>query len=191
MRDLDQILDKIKDISTLPHVLQKIFDVTADENAAAYDLQQLLKTDTALTAKILKVANSAYYGLSQKVVNVKNAIVFLGFKTVKNLAVAASVCDLFKSEDSCNDFSLIDLWRHSVCVAVCAKTIAQRAGLQSGEEIFTAGIMHDIGIILENQYFPDEFAAVLTDERLDETGMCACEQDILGFDHAHLGLAKK
>ena len=185
--NLEKLLAKIDEVSTLPQVLKKILDVTADENAGASDLQDILKADPAITSKLLKVANSAYYGLQQNVVNIKNAIIFLGFKTVKNLAVAASVCDMFKSQDTVGGYSREDLWKHSVVVAICAKTIAQRAGLKSGEDVFTAGIMHDIGIIMEDQYLHDRFLTLLERTDLNEVGFTKAEMEAFGFDHALFG----
>ncbi len=184
---LSQVIEKLGEVSTLPQVLQRILQVTSDPNAGASDLQDILRVDPALTAKILKVANSAYYGLSQKVVDMKKAVVFLGFKTVKNLAVAASVCDLFKSEENINDYSRKELWKHSVVVAICAKSIALRAGLKISEEVFTAAIMHDIGIVMEDQFFNKDFARVLQDPRLETEGMPFVEKEVFGFDHAQLG----
>ncbi|MFC1592197.1 HDOD domain-containing protein [Thermodesulfobacteriota bacterium] len=185
--NLTRVVDKIDDLSTLPQVLRKILDITADPNAGAADLQDILKSDPALTGKLLKVANSSYYGLREKVTNVKNAVVFLGFKTVKNMAVAASVCDMFKSDEKISGYSRVELWKHSVAVAVCAKSIAQRAGLKIGEELFTAGIMHDIGIIIADQYLHEHLCAVLESPERQETPFCELEKKLLGFDHAALG----
>ena len=185
--DLNKIVAKIHEISTLPQVLKKILDVTADPTSGASDLQDILKSDPAVTAKILKVANSAYYGLVQKVTNVKRAIIFLGFKTVKNLSVAVSVSDMFKSEETIMGYSRGELWKHSVSVALCAKSITRRIGLMEAEDIFTAGIMHDVGIIIEDQYLNEYFKKVLMDTDLAQNGIIETERKILGFDHATLG----
>lgn len=185
--DLEYTIKKIGDISTLPAILNKILHATADPATGAEYLQHILKSDPALTAKTLKVANSAYYGASQKVITMKHAIVFLGFKTVKNLAIAASVCDMFKSHERINEYSREALWKHSVAVAICAKSIAQRSGLRSGEDIFTAGIMHDLGIIMEDQYLHQHFVRLLQEPQLAERNICAAEQSVFGFDHAKLG----
>jgi len=185
--DLNKTAAKIEEISTLPQVLKEILDVTADPTSGAFDLQDILKSDPALTAKILKIANSAYYGLVQKVTNVKRAIIFLGFKTVKNLSVAVSVSDMFKSEETIMGYSRGELWKHSVSVALCAKSITQRIGLMEAEDIFTVGIMHDVGIIIEDQYLNEYFKKVLMDTDLAQNGIIETERKILGFDHATLG----
>jgi putative nucleotidyltransferase with HDIG domain len=185
--DINEIISKIKEVSTLPQVLKKILDVTADPSSGASDLQDILKSDPALTIKILKVANSAYYGLSQKVTNVKKAIIFLGFKTVKNLSVAVSVSDMFSSDEIILGYSRSELWKHSVSVAICAKSITQRMGLVEMEDIFTAGIMHDVGIIIEDQYINEYFKMVLTDKDLASNGIIETERKIFGFDHSALG----
>ena len=185
--DINKIVSKIQEISTLPQVLKKILDVTSDPTSGASDLQDILKSDPALTAKILQVANSAYYGLTQTVTNVKRAIIFLGFKTVKNLSLAVSVSDMFKSEQTIMGYSREELWKHSVSVAICAKSITQRIGLMEMEDIFTIGIMHDVGIIMEDQYINNLFKKVLTDKTLQEAGIIETERKIFGFDHAALG----
>ncbi len=185
--DVNKIILKIQEISTLPQVLKQMLDVTADPTSGASDLQDILKSDPALTTKILKVANSAYYGLSQKVTNVKRAIIFLGFKTIKNLSVAVSVSDMFKSDEIIMGYSRGELWKHSVSVALCAKSISQRIGLMEAEDIFTAGIMHDVGIIMEDQYINEFFKMVLMDDDLAQNGIIETERKIFGFDHATLG----
>lgn len=182
-----KIIEKISEVSTLPRILQLIIAATADPNAGALHLQNILKADPALTAKILKAANSAYYGVSQKILNVKLAVMFLGFKAVKNLAIAASVCDMFRSGRQINNYSREALWQHSMAVAICAKSIAQRSGLQTGEDIFTVGIMHDIGIIMEDQYLHEDFTGMLNDPRCAECGITEVEHAVFGFDHAQLG----
>ena len=184
---LSDVVTKVGDISTLPQILRKILDVTSDPTAGAAELQDILKADPAITSKMLKLANSAYYSLPQKVLNIKRAVVLLGFKTVKNLAIATSVCDLFKSKGKINNYSREDLWKHSVVVAVCAKSIAQSTGLKIGEDIFTAGIMHDIGIIMEDQYFNADFIRVLENPSLEEVGLIEAERTVFGFDHSSFG----
>ncbi len=185
--DLASVVSKIDNISTLPQILKKILNVTANPKSAAADLEEILKSDSAMTGKIIRVANSSYYGLSQKILTVKRAVVFLGFKTVKNLAIAASVCDLFKSYEQINDFTREELWKHSVVVALCSRSICLRAGLDIGDDVFTSGIMHDIGIVIEDQYMNNDFARVLQSPELDASGMIEIERSVFGFDHAALG----
>jgi HD-like signal output (HDOD) protein len=182
-----EVVKGIDEVSTLPRVMQRILDIVSDPNSGAGDLQDILQTDPALTAKLLRVVNSTYYGLREKVGNVKRAVVFLGFKTVKNIAVAASVCDLFQSDESIKSYSRNQLWRHCVAVAVCSRSIALRAGLNITEEVFTMGIMHDIGIIIEDQYVHDAFVQCVESPAFDESGLVEAEQRHLGFHHGRLG----
>jgi len=185
--DVMKVVEKIGEVSTLPQVLRRVLNVTSDPNAGAAQLQDILQADPALTGKILKVANSAYYGATQKILNVKHAVVFLGFKTVKNLCIAASVCDMFTSDYQIGSYSREELWKHSLMVAICSKAISQRSGINLGEDIFTAGIIHDIGIIMEDQYFHKDFVRVLEAPHLSDLGLTAVEQEVFGFDHAGLG----
>ena len=185
--NIDRIVEKIDEISTLPPVLHRVLSLTADPNARADQLQNILQTDPALTAKILKVANSAYYGATQQVTSIRHAIIFLGFSTVRNLAMATSICDMFKSAEVINAYSREELWKHSIIVALFAQSISQRSGAGIGADIFTAGILHDIGIIMEDQYFHDDFTVIIQDELLAAGGLTSAEKSCFGFDHAELG----
>ena len=185
--DLKKIVGRLDDISTLPQIFNKIIAVTSDPLSGATDLHNILQFDPAITMKILKLANSAFYGLQEKVHNTKRAIVVLGFQTVKNIAVTASVCEIFKSKNKGSLFSREELWKHSVAVAVCAKSIAQRVNLDREEDIFTAGILHDIGIIMEDQYLNTDFIKILSNPSSEGPGFIEREKAVFGFDHAEIG----
>jgi putative nucleotidyltransferase with HDIG domain len=184
---LSRVVQEITEISTLPQILSSIQEIASDSESSATELDEALETDPALTSRILQMANSTYYGSSQKVGSVKRAIVILGFDEVKKIAIAASVCDRFQSSEIVNGFTREGLWQHSVAVSLCAKIIAQRLGVANEEHVFTAGIMHDIGIIIEDQHLHNEFLRVLRDPSLDEMGLVEAENTVFGFDHAELG----
>ncbi|MCP4715149.1 MAG: HDOD domain-containing protein, partial [Deltaproteobacteria bacterium] len=184
---LSRVVNKIGEISTLPQVMTDIMQVTAKSESGAAELDNILQADPAMTSKILQIANSSYYGTSQKIFSVKRAIVLLGFDEVKNIATAASVASIFKSNTKIFDFSLEKLWTHSLGVAICSKIIAEKLDMENPEELFTAGIMHDIGIIMEDQYLHDYFFRIIEDLQLTEKGLVEAEQTVLGFDHGMLG----
>ncbi|HUU85208.1 MAG TPA: HDOD domain-containing protein [Phycisphaerae bacterium] len=178
----------ISDIATLPEVTVKIIGIVEDPNSTARDLHQVIKTDPALSAKVLKVVNSAFYGLPGQVASVDRAIVLLGMSAVKNIAVAASIARLFKSGKMSEQFSARDLWRHSVAVGVAARLIAKASGQPAGlDEVFLAGLIHDIGILVQRQAFADQLSDVIARCSAGEGDFGNLEVAIIGADHQAFG----
>ncbi|MCP4247821.1 MAG: HDOD domain-containing protein [bacterium] len=181
-------LSAIGDISTLPEVTVKIIEIVEDPNSTARDLHQVIKTDPALSAKVLKVVNSAFYGLPGQIGSVDRSIVLLGMSAVKNIAVAASIARMFKTGQMSEQFSARDLWRHSVAVAVAARMIAKASGQPAGhDEVFLAGLIHDIGILVERQAFPDQLSEVIARCARGEGSFNQLEEQIIGADHQAFG----
>lgn len=185
---VERALNALGDIATLPQVTVKIINIVENPKSTARDLHEVIKTDPALSAKLLKVVNSAFYGLPGQVANIDRAIVLLGLAAVKNIAVAASISRFFKGKTVSPNFSPTDLWRHSVAVGVAARNIA-RVSKKHGipDELFVAGLIHDLGILVERQAFPDQFNDVV--ERAAATGdnFLTCEREIIGADHQAFG----
>ena len=186
---VDQALASMGDVATLPEVTIKIIEIVEDRTSTARDLHEVIKNDPALSVKVLKVVNSAFYGLPGQVASVDRAIILLGLSAVKNIAIAASIARLFKGKKISEKFSAADLWKHSVSVAVAAHTIAKLSPHPvMPDEIFVAGMIHDIGMMVERQTFPDEFAEVI--RRCSETGIdfLECERQVIGADHQAFGV---
>lgn len=186
---VDKAVATIGDIATLPEVTIRIIEVVEDHKSTARDLHEIIKNDPALSVKILKVVNSAFYGLPGQVASVDRAIILLGLSAVKNIAIAASIARLFKGRRISRHFSAADLWRHSVAVAVAAHSIVKVSPHPvMANEVFVAGMIHDIGTLVERQAFPDRFAEVV--DRSMETGrdLLECEREIIGADHQAFGV---
>jgi len=183
---LEDIVQRIQGISTLPHIALKIIEITSDNNSSASDLEDVIKSDPGLTAKLLKMVNSAHFGLSEKVMEIRKAIVFMGFKSVRDVALSASVCELFKEDIPIGHYTRSGLWRHSVGVAVTANVIAQRTEFDVGDFVFSTAIMHDIGIVMLDQYMHDHFAACMHNPNCLTKGLHNVEADIMGFTHQDL-----
>ena len=181
-------LTSIGDIATLPEVTVKIIEIVEDPDSTARDLHVVIKNDPALSAKVLKVVNSAFYGLPGQIASVDRAIVLLGMSAVKNIAVAASIARLFKSGKMSEQFSAKDLWRHSVAVGAAARMIAKTSGQPAGlDEVFLAGLIHDIGILVERQAFGEELSEVITRCSAGEGTFSDMEVAIIGADHQAFG----
>ena len=122
---VDKALSSLGGIATLPQVTIKIIEIVEDPKSTARDLHEVIKADPALSVKVLKVVNSAFYGLPGQIANVDRAIVLLGLAAVKNIAIAASIARLFRGKRISEHFSATDLWRHGVGVAVACRMLAK------------------------------------------------------------------
>jgi HD-like signal output (HDOD) protein len=184
-RSLDAVAKEIGEISTLPQIALSVMEVAADQDAGADDLRQVLEGDAALAARVLRSVNSASYGLQNEVTNLLQAISHLGFNQIRNLAMTAAVSELFKVDEVIGSYRRSELWRHLVSVGVCARLLAMRRKMPNFEDAFLAGLLHDFGIILEDQWIHEPFRTVVT--RLPEfETLVDCERECLGFDHTQL-----
>lgn len=183
---LESVERQIFEISTLPHIAMRVIEVAQDPDTGAGDLKRVVEGDPALSARVLRVVNSSVFGLRQRITSLHQAISYLGFSQVRNLALTASVAEIFRRESSIGTYSRAGLWRHLVAVAVCARLVAVRCGMRCFEDAFVAGLLHDIGIILEDQHAHRHFERVI--HSLDSAeSLCAAERTHIGFDHTMLG----
>jgi len=184
-------LARIGDIATLPEVTTKIISVVDDPKSTARDLHHIIKTDPALATKILKVVNSAFYGLPGQVSDLDRAIVLLGLSAVKNIAISASISRLFTSAKLSDKFTARDLWKHSVGVGVVTRQLCSLIGKKAfAEEAFLAGLIHDLGMLVERQAFPDPLSEVIRmASKNGDRPFCDIEKEIVGADHQALGIA--
>lgn len=183
---LSTVLGKIEDISTLPHTLLRIFSVTNDPLSNAEDLRRVIESDPPLCARVLQCANSTLHGLRHRIDTPTHAICYLGFTRVRNLAVTATVCELFRNDATIGRYNRRSLWNHMVAVAITAREIAETLHISGPDEVFLAGLLHDIGIILEDQYLHEPFSDLMRHYPTGRT-LCQAEQAQFGFDHTLLG----
>jgi len=187
---ISRALAKIGDIATLPEITTKIIEIVENPKSTARDLHDIIKNDPALSTKVLKVVNSAFYGLPGQIASIDRAIVLLGLSAVKNIAIAASIRQFFKGGQITERFSAKDLWRHSVGVAVASKMIAVAQGRNVGsDEVFLAGLIHDLGILVERQAFPEQLAEVVNRCAGGEGTFNELETQVIGADHQTFGAA--
>jgi HD-like signal output (HDOD) protein len=183
---LEKLARRIEDISTLPQVALRVMKIANDPNAGAAQMKAAMEGDAALSARMLRCVNSSAFALRIKVTNLQQAITYLGVKQIRNLAMAASVSDLFRGNETVGPYRRIDLWRHFVTVGLCARLVAMRRKIGAFEDAFLAGLLHDIGIVLQDQYAHAPFTQVI--ERLDGTRtLPEVERSLTGFDHTLLG----
>ena len=183
---LDAVARQVTEISTLPQIALRVIEVARNPHSGAADLKAAVEGDPALSARVLRMVNSAACGLRSTVTNLHQAISYLGFSQVRNLAMTASVSEIFKKEEGRGVYRRRELWRHLVSVGICARLVASRCRMANFEDAFLAGLLHDIGIILEDQGTHARFREMLG--ALQEgTPLCASERTWLGFDHCALG----
>jgi HD-like signal output (HDOD) protein len=185
--NIQKIVNRLKDIPTLPQVVEKIIDIVDNPTTSASDLNKAISMDQALSAKILKLVNSAFYGFPKKIETLTQAIVILGFNTVRSLALSISMVDFFSGKGSKHRLNYPEFWRHSIGVSILARELAKKSFPAITEEAFVAGLLHDIGIIILDQFLPVEYARTFQMMRSDKILLYEAEQKTLGLTHADVG----
>ncbi len=183
---LDQAAHRIDEISTLPQVALRVMEVANDPDSGAADLKDVMEGDAALSARVLRCVNSSAYATRTKITNLQQAIAYLGLKQIRNMAMTASVSELFKKDEQIGPYRRSDLWRHLVSVGICARLIAMRRKLRDFEDAFLAGLLHDVGIVLEDQHVHTAFRRMIGALDEEQT-LTAVERREIGFDHTQLG----
>ena len=159
MPELEKVIGRIDSLPTLPTVVARINQLIDDPTASAGDINEVISHDLALSAKILKLVNSAFYGFPRRISSMTHAVVILGFNTVRNIALSAFVFDAFDTRAL--PFGHRNFWIHSVGVGVAADALAVRAGMPLSDDAFVGGLLHDVGKVVMHQYLAADFAAVL------------------------------
>jgi HD-like signal output (HDOD) protein len=183
-----QAIKKVTTIATLPEVTAHIVSTVEDPKSTASQLHKIVSHDPALVTRILKVVNSAFYGLPGQIGSVERAIVLLGLNAVKNIAVAASLGQLFRGVKLCEGFAARDLWTHCIAVAVTARELAKQMKLTVADEAFLAGLIHDVGILVELHVSPEQLRTVCERVKTEGSNFCEVEREIMGVDHQQLGM---
>jgi len=178
------IAKNVRSIFSLPDVVIRVNDLIDSGEATNHELEQVILSDQALTAKVLKFANSTYFGFSGKVETILKAISIIGHKELRNLIIATSVTSTFKGIPP----DLVDMdtfWNHSVTCGVTARLLA--SSVDSRERFFIAGLLHGVGRLILFSQYPEESAKVLRCMNQGEDAVIHAERKIFGFTHAQLG----
>ncbi|CAG1006542.1 hypothetical protein PHYC_03336 [Phycisphaerales bacterium] len=185
---------EISHIATLPEITVKVVELVENPKSTAQDLHKVISADPALCSRILKVVNSSFYGLPGQIGSINRAIVMLGLNAVKNIAIAASLAKLFRGGDLTPNFSARDLWTHCNTTAAAAKIIANTLKMGLSDEAFLAGLIHDIGIMVEMQFDRNKLIEVMRRVGADTKGipatdMLEAEATVFGATHEDFGAA--
>ncbi len=185
--DPKKIIDRIDDLPTLPRTVLRITELVNDPKSSAEDIAGVITDDQVLTARLLKLVNSSFYGFPQRISTVTGAIVLLGFDAIRNLLLTTSVFDLFAGRNRKKKQEQEKFWDHSLGCAVGAKVIGNYLRHDKIEELFVSGLLHDIGKIVEMMFLPDEFAKVVAVINKENILMITAENKVLGYNHAEVG----
>lgn len=188
-RTASNAVSQIGNIATLPEITSRVMAIVDNPASSAAELHEVISHDPALVARILKVVNSAFYGLPGQIASIERAIVLLGLTAVKNLAVAASLGQLFRGARLGAGYSARDLWKHCIGVAVAARDLAAQMNVPLKDEAFLAGMIHDVGLIVALQVWPGTVTSVCETVAANGTPFCEAEQQAAGVDHQLLGAA--
>lgn len=190
---LKTITEKITSLPTLPTVVSKMGQLLQDPRTTAEEVGKAISNDQSIASKVLKLVNSAFYGFPGRISTITHAIVILGFGTVKNIVLTASIFDSFGGKEETSAFNIEDFWMHSIAVGAGAKIIAQQSGFKSTEECFLGGLIHDIGKIVLSQHAPKELSMVVREVTQKNCLFYEAEKNLLGVTHQELGgwLAEK
>lgn len=187
--ELHQLITKMDALPTLPHVYVELKQILQDaDHSSVETVTEVIMQDPAVAAKILQVANSAYFGQRRSVGTINRAVVLLGLEMIENLVLSASVFQSFAAEDI-EGLSHDDLWRHSMGCSLAARVIEQRRSpsRERLEKITLAGILHDLGKLIFLQAMRDPYAEVVGKARETRAPVVNVEREILGIDHAAMG----
>jgi len=185
--NLRRITEDIVDLPTLPVVVVQIMEMVDNPKTSAADLTRLISSDQSLTAKMLKLANSAFYGFPRRIGTIGLAVVVLGFDTIKNLVLSISVLEKFSRSRSGQMFDRMGFWEHSIGCGVAGRFLARKLGYRVSGEAFVAGLLHDLGKLILSQYLVEEFSQCLQIAIKDDLFIRDAEKTVLGVTHAEVG----
>ncbi len=185
---INEIINSTIEIATLPEITIQIIQVVQDPRSTAHDLHKIVRNDPALSSRVLRVVNSAFYGLPGQIGSIDRAIMLLGLNAVKNIAIAASLSKMFDTPVTSDDFTGKRLWTHSVAVGATNKLITSAIGLALPDESFLAGLIHDIGLVAilqcKSQAIPKMVQMVKAG-----VSFLQAENEILQTNHQEIGAA--
>lgn len=185
--DLDIIIQKIDSLSPVSATGQKVMEIISNPNCSLEDIVDIVKYDQGLTANLLKLCNSAYFGLRTKIVSVKQAVAYLGLNQVADVVMMASLSKNFTAAQKGYDLDEGELWKYSVSSALIAKSLAEKRNMANIPCLFTSALLKDIGKVILSAHINDAFQQIILRVQKEKLTFLEAERKILGIDHAELG----
>lgn len=187
MSKAKEFLDAFADVHPLPHVVTTITDLINDSESTMKDFEDVIKMDPVMVTRLLTLVNSPYYGLAQTVDSIGRAVAFLGMKNLYNLVVTDALKNIYASKETGTNFSKEKLWIHSAAVSICSKMVAERIFGVNGDNAFLCGILHDFGLLVEQQIEPTKFSDI-SSKVTSSSQLVDLERETFSIDHCDIGL---
>jgi len=187
MTKASELIRNFYNVKTLPHVAVQLIRLISSENSSLHEFEELILLDPTLVLRVLHMANSPYFGLKQKVDNISRALVFIGIKNLRNMIATEALREIFKDDSEHTKFSRRHLWLHSAVVGICSQMISERIFGQKGEDGFLCGLLHDIGMIVEDQVAHDAYISVCEAYEPKTRPITEYESETVGANHCELG----
>lgn len=189
-----ELIAFVEKMPAFPKSVQRVVQLTSDLNAPAKEIVRVIESDPVMTVKILKVINSAFYGLPQKITSIQRAVVHMGLNTIKNLALSVAAMGVLKPTNKA-DFNTQDFLLHSLTTASICRLLAEKLGVKGSDcsDYFVAGLLHDFGKIVFAEFDPENFKLALAKSQDENIPLHEAETAIMGITHAQVGkiLAEK
>ena len=182
-----KVLKQVGEMPPLPDVVTKVMQMTKDPDVSASQLNKVISMDQSLTANILKLCNSAYYGLPRIISSVTQAVMYLGFHTVRNLVMTCTMHQMYGGEMKGYGYEEGFFWRHSISVALGSQVICKKVRPGLNDTAFTAGLLHDLGKMILSRVLPEEIEKVVSQTKEEQQQLFRSEFAVFGFDHAYIG----
>jgi putative nucleotidyltransferase with HDIG domain len=188
-RNVERVRDYINGMPSLPTTVTKVLEICNNPRTSPSDLNRVISLDPVLMGRVLKLINSAYYGLNTQITSLVRAIIMLGINTVKNLALSTAVLDKLGKDKQFRALNMEGFWRHSLGVASCARLMARRRNIDPRklEEYFAAGLLHDLGKIPLNNVLAEDYLATMSLSDREKIPLIEAERRCLDIDHAEVG----
>lgn len=186
MSQAQSFINAFVDVQPLPHIVATVSKLIADQESTMKDFEDVIKIDPVLVSRLLRLINSPYYGLAQTVTSIGRAVAYLGMKNLHNLIVVDAMKTIFVAREGKGNFSKKQLWLHSAAVSISAKLVAERIFAQNGDDAFLCGILHDFGLVVEEQVAGPALQRICG-SCASSNELVAMERRELGTDHGEIG----
>lgn len=185
-------LARSENLPVLSQVANNVLKLADSPDASPRAMEQIIVRDPAISAKILRVANSSYYGLNG-VETIGRAVATLGMNTIRSLVIGIAYQQMMTGKENAGNYNKVEFWRHSLAVAVASKIIAMIKMPAKAEELYGVGMMHDVGILVMDRFLPNELNLIIQTAHVKKCEIIDIEAQLLGFDHTDVGalLAEK
>jgi putative nucleotidyltransferase with HDIG domain len=178
--EIIRIIKDTRSLPTLPGIITKLSSLAEDGKVSVDEMARVVTSDQVLSAKVLKLVNSPFYGFSGRISTVSKALILLGVNVVKSLAISSSIFEIMEK-------NTVGLWEHSLGAAVAANIIARKLNLPEREEISTAALLHDIGKVIMKIKLEQDYDHLMNVIKEKELPMIDCERELFNVDHAEIG----